>query len=68
MKWYYIAIPVGLILAYLLFSSSSRISPIGTSTPAPSGIGGILTGIGNLLKGGGDAYASVAGEKDVSAD
>jgi hypothetical protein len=66
-KWYYIAIPVGLVLAYLLFSGKSTIlrGKAGTNT---SGAGGILAGIGSVLTGGSKLWDSVDSSLSSSND
>ena len=56
-KWYYIAIPVGLILAYLMLKPSKALK----SGQGGSGAGGTMTGAGNLLSGASKLWDSITG-------
>ena len=63
-KWYYIAIPAGLIVAYLLFSSKSTLLKSGAKSSS-SGLaadlsagGGLATGLGNLWEKVSSSFSS----------
>ena len=58
MKWYYIAIPVGLILAYVVLSPKSTLLH-GSGSGSNSGWGGILSGFGNAATGAGKLWTSI---------
>lgn len=65
-KWYYIAIPVALVLAYLMFSSKGTLAKSGTGT---SGVGSTLTGAGAAASGLAKLWESVSktlGDDDTS--
>jgi hypothetical protein len=59
-KWYYIAIPAGLILAYLLLSPKSTLLKGGAKSSG-SGLAADLSAGGSLATGLGNLWKSIRG-------
>lgn len=62
MKWYYwLAIGLGLSVAYYLFAPKTAYRPgmVSSSSSSKGWLGGMFSGLGDMLRGGGDLIDSI---------